>query len=234
MEPATGAIAELPDYALWAVNVTGGSRNWMRAEKLEFDCVVTFYRPDKSRYLTEHHFEVHPWSNSIIISSQEPLSRFVWLFVGGQFKTLEGSSNVDVAGKMITYRDYAEAVLTLTTAPVRFADDGAEFNRESKPAKVEGVWYYPINGVYKPEPGRPAGKAAKPYWSRVVFYQQRKKSVISMVQFVRADENKCLAVRGYDYADVSKQGVALPSRIELFSADASCVLKERLVTLDVK
>jgi len=247
-EPNIEPLVFTADYASGAIQATGGTHVWMKTKKLELDCVVTFYQADDSLYLTEHHFEVYPWLNSIKISAQEPLRRFVWQLSQGRFNVLEGDEKYDVSPKIISYRDYAEAVLNLVAAPVRFLDELVGFIKEPGPVKMEGRWYYPIAQTY------PAQKASglaseqidvtpvEPYWSKVVFFQDRDSSLVDMVWFAKVDEgprsagtqNKFLAVRGYDYKEAEKNGVLVPTKIEIFRTDARLAKAERLVKIDFK
>jgi len=249
--PNVETLAIKADYAAGAISATGGLQRWARTTKLDLDCVVTLYQPDGSFYLTEHRFEVYPWSDSIRISAQEPLSNFVWQLSNGRFSLLEGRERADVSPIAGSYRDYAEAVLTVTTAPVRLLDDSVRFIKAPEPVKMEGLWYYPIARVHPPEPpasaagkrkgvelvesaagGRSAG--SQPYWSRVIFYQNRASSLVDMLSFAEFDKNKFMAVRGYDYAEIEKGGVLVPAKIEVFTTDARGTFKKRVAKIDLK
>jgi len=268
-EPNIEPLVFMADYASDAIQATGGIDAWMKIDMLALDGVVTIYegsrprlrgdklapaeagagsQPDDSFYLTEHHFEVYPWSNSIRVSAQEPLSRFVWQLSPEQFSLLEGDKQLDVAPRVVTYRDYAEAVLNLITAPVRFLDEPVVFIKEPGPVKVEGLWYHPIARIYPVQPsGVPQAsspnskqediKTVQPYWSKVVFFQNRDSSLVDMVWFADIDQNKFLAVRGYDYKPANggeKGGVLVPTKIEIFTTDARAIVAERLVKIDFK
>ena len=226
----------MPEYASRAVEATGGLEAWMKTKKLEFDCVVTLYKSDGSFYLTEQNHEIYPPSNSIRISAEEPQGKLVWQLSGEIFtvsgslssSTLEGAEQGDTLPIVAVDRYFAEAILDITTAPVRFLDESFAFTKGPKPVKMEGQWYYPI-------------ERAKilvddivdfPYWSKVVFYQNRDSSRVDMLWFVAAGEKKFLAVRGYDYRKVEKKGVSAPTRVEIFRTDADGVLRERLVKID--
>jgi len=217
----------VPDYASGAIEATGGHQAWTKARELEFDCVVTFYHPDGSFYLTEQHYEIHPWSNLIRISAFEPDGESVWQLSEGRFSVLEGAGQVgtllpiDVCGYC-----FGEAILNITTAPVRFLESKAEFTKSSEAVKKEGQWYYPIerSGLEIYEIVQDG--------SRVIFYQNRDNSLVDMVWFANAAEEKFLAVRGYDYHEVEEKGVCVPSKIEIFRTDDEGVLQERLVKID--
>jgi hypothetical protein len=224
--PDVNAIVVTDNHTPRAIKVTGGYQAWMETIKMELDSVVTFYNPDGSLYLTEQHYEIYPWSNSIRISATEPQGKFVWLLSEGCFKVLEGTERFCGLPALIENRYFAEAILDMTTAPVRFLDKSVEFTRLSSPVKMEGLWYYPIERV---------SSDAKPDLYKVVFYQNNDSSLVDMIRFVRfvsVDGEKSLAVRGYDYRKVEKKQVLVPTKIEIFRIDAKGVLQERLVKID--
>jgi hypothetical protein len=103
---------------------------------------------------------------------------------------------------------------------------------------MEGLWYDPIEET--PSSGLSANSkshrytAGKPYWSKVVYYQNRDNSSVDLLWLADIKQNKFLAVRGYDYKDVQKNGVLLPTKIEIFRTDARAVSRERLVKIDLK
>jgi len=255
VEPNVAVLVIPGDYAFRAIGATGGLEAWTKTVKLELDCVVTCYSDsvgDKSFYLTEHHFEVYPWSNSIRISAQEPQGKFVWQLSAGQFSLLEGNRAADSA-KFISDRDYAETVLVILTAPVRFLDKSTGFVKPSTPVKKEGLWYYPIEltgssmlpstslktGDENREsagrhPAEGIEKRVPPYWSKVVFFQNTDRSLVDMIWLANSARDKFFAVRSYDYKKVDKNGVLVPTKIEIFRSDARAVLKERLVKVDLK
>ena len=239
-EPNVAPIVFIADYASEAIEATGGMNVWMNTERLTLDGVVTVYEPNDSFYLTEHHFEVFPWSNSITISADEPLNRFVWQFSAGQFATLQGDDKKDVAPKPISYRDYAQAVLWIITAPMRLVDESADFTKSPEAVKIQGQWYYPIeqtrsirpDGLGQQNEESAIPNQAQPYWSKVVFFQNNNSSIVDMIFFAKVDQNKFLAVRGYDYKEVVENGVLVPTRVEIFRTDARAVTEERLVKID--
>lgn len=247
-EPNAEDVAAMAAYLSQAFEAAGGVQAWVRTKRLDLDGVVTFYRPDGSFYLTEHHFEVYPWSSSIRISAKEPVADFVWEFSPGKFRTVKGDAEENVAPMRVPYRDYAEAVLTVATAPARFLDSTARFVRDSAPVKMEGLWYWPVERLYpiqeqdeggdqqilvgSAEADEDGPATPEPYWSKVVFYQNRESSLVNMLWFADVDEDKFLSVRGYDYAATREEGVLVPTKIEIFNTDALGVFKERMIEVD--
>ena len=119
-----------------AIKATGGLNTWKKTAQLQLDCVVTFYQPDGSFYLTEQHYEVHPWLNTIRISADEPQGTFVWKWSEGKFDVLKGPGQIDVLSKAVPSCCFAEAILDIITAPVRFLDGPVEFSERSDPVRI--------------------------------------------------------------------------------------------------
>jgi len=223
--PEVEAISVPSDEAARAIEATGGLNAWKQTTKLQLDCVVTFYQPDGSFYLTEQHYEVSPWLNSIQISADEPQETFVWKLSNGQFDVLKGAGQIDamtVAGRCL-----AEGILNIITAPVRFLDQSVDFTKQDTAVRIQGQWYYPV--VRKSRDG-----AAR--ISEAVFYQDRDNSFVDLIRLAGMDAGgsggmSVQYVRGYDYEEVDK-GVMIPKRIEIFGTDARDRSRERLVKID--
>ena len=279
------------EYADAAIRATGGLQQWAKTVKVQIDCVVTFYQPDGSFYLTEHRFNIYPWSNSIEVFAREPLGIIAWQLSDGQFKLLAGDPALALgllapaigrgtpadrrgltgpaeAGPAmgVSCRDYAEAILKITTAPVQFLQPAAVFVKGPAPVKMEGLWYHPIEQISDfqlPIAGLKSkienqkskiksdrqGADVKPYWSKVVYYQNMDSpaaggqgSLVDLLWLADIEQGKFLAVRGYDYKEVQKacpepverDGVLLPTKIEVFRTDARAVSRERLVKIDLR
>jgi len=230
--PVLEAISVPPDYVVRAIESAGGWKAWTRTKELQLDCVVTFYQPDGSFHLTEHHHVVYPWSNSIQISAREPKGSFVWQLSKGKFDILQNGGQNDALPVVIGSNHFAEMILSVITIPARFLDESAEFSKETTGLKIQGQWYYPITrrsrtvvgAESEPEPALPLSKA--------VFYQDRDSSLVDMILFDYMSGDNLLAVRGYDYTVVEKGGVSIPARIEIFRTDARGNLQERLVKID--
>jgi hypothetical protein len=221
-----------PDYVVKAIEAVGGLDAWTRTKQLRLDCVVTFYQPDGSFHLTEQHYEVYPWSNSIQISAREPQGEFLWQLSKGKFDILKEDGQSEALPVAIGSSHFAEMVLSIMTIPARLYDDAAEFSRETTGLKVQGQWYFPINRLSGSiVAAEPESEPAAPL-SKAVFFQDRDNFMIDMLlfDFVSAEGN--LAVRGYDYTKVERGEVLVPARIEIFRADARGNLGQRLVKID--
>jgi hypothetical protein len=211
-----------------AIKATGGLNTWKKTAQLQLDCVVTFYQPDGSFYLTEQHYEVNPWLNSIRISADEPQGTFDWRWSQGKFDVLKGAGQIDALSKAVPSCCFAESILDMITAPVRFLDGSVKFSESSDPVRIQGKWYYPIQ------------RQAKVFTSRIseaVFYQDRDSSLVDMIRLSCtgtgfAIDRTVQYVRGYDYKEIEKTGLLVPTRIEIFETDARDRTQKRLVKID--
>ncbi|MBN1805251.1 MAG: hypothetical protein JW837_08380, partial [Sedimentisphaerales bacterium] len=73
--------------------------------------------------------------------------------------------------------------------------------------------------------------------SEAVFYQDRDSSLVNMIRLFCtgtgfAIDRTVQYVRGYDYKEVEKTGLLVPTRIELFETDARDHTQKRLVKID--
>lgn len=226
-EPKEETNVVVPDYVSRAIEAAGGLEAWTKTGKIELDCVVTFYQPDGGFYLTEQHYEIYPWSNSIRISALEPQGRFVWQFSEQGFSVLDGAERFNALPVEVSGRYFAEAILDIATAPVRFLDESVEFSKGPKPVKKEGLWYYPIERsdleLYEIMKDGP----------KVIFYQNRDSSLVDMIWHADLEREEFLMIRGYDYQEVKSKGIWVPAKIEIFRVDSRGVLQERLVKIDL-
>lgn len=225
-EPNLVTLSVPSDYAARAIKAAGGLDAWTKTKELQLDCVVTFYQPDGSFYLTEQSYEVYPWSNSIRISAQEPKSRFVWQLTREKFDVLEGTRQIDSLPSEVGGHCFAEAILNIITAPARLLDKSVEFTEQTAAVKIQGKWYYPIRRRNKTF----FGLAER--LSDAVFYQDRDNSLIDMLWLACRMGDSYVTVRGYDYEQVEEYNILVPSRIEIFSADAQGNYQKQLVKID--
>ena len=200
------------DYARWAIDAAGGRQAWKETEVLNIDCVVTFYRPDGSFYLTEQQYKIYPWADRITISGRQP-----------KWEIAEQTTAVPAAQ---SDRYLAEAVLSLTTAPARLLDELAWFSEAPEIVRVEGLSYYAIErGMTHPD---------APRIGKVVFFQQVDSSVVEIILFADVAGTVFLAARGYDYVEPQPDSICIPGKIEIFSTNPKGVLQQRLVKIDLK
>lgn len=224
-EPLLDPNFIVPDYASRAIEATGGRQAWTKAGELEFDCVVTIYRPDGSFYLTEHNYQIRPASYSIWISATEPQGKVVCQSSPDKFGVVEGDHRLYSLPTGLRTRLFAEMILDITTAPVCFLDASFEFTETSGQVKKEGLWYYPIERMSR-------GVGLVKSYSKSVFYQNSNSFLVDMLWFTMPDEENFFIVRGYDYSEVEKKSVLVPTKIEIFKSSARGILQERLVKID--
>ncbi len=112
------------------------------------------------------------------------------------------------------------------TAPARFLDSSAEFARRDSAVKIQGQWYHPIDRQTK------SGILSGERLAKTVFYQNRDNSLIDLIHCACTETGKSLAVRGYDYDEIEKGGLLVPTKIEVFTTDKQGVSQARLVKID--
>ena len=215
------------DYEARAIEVTGGLDAWTKITKLPFDCVVTFYQPDGSFYLTKQKYIIYPWSNSIEIFGKEPQGNFAWRLSQGQFEVLQGGRRILNIRNSIDNQCFAEAILSVVTAPVRFLDKSVEFTKDANPIKILGQWYYPI------ERSSRADIESILRVPKAVFYQNRDNSIIDMIWIDCLGIDQFLTVRGYDYSEIEEGKIVVPQKMEIFLTDSQNSSQQRLVKIDI-
>lgn len=240
---ATGPnLAALPVPRPWvtsAFDATGGMALWTRARQLDFDAVVTASRRDGSLYLTEHEFDVYPWSDAIQVSAPEPGGRIVWRVVRGQYGLVDGDPRADVSPVSTFYRDYAEAVLQIATAPARMLSRDVTLTRRPNRVQIGGQWYDPIEAKFQgqtivsKEKGREKTVVVAPYWTEGIYFQNRDRLVADVIWLANPAAQKFLLVRGYDYAPLTEGGVLVPTKIEILQSGPEALPGPRLALIDV-
>jgi len=226
-------------WVLAALDATGGLATWMQSKRIDFDAVVTAYREDGSFYLTEQHFSVCPWSGAQQVSAREPGSEFICRIVGGRYSLLKGDSSTDVSPLRPEYRDYAEAVLQIVTTPIRMLDDNVVLLHRPAPVMRGGQWYTPIEAKYGVD--NPAteekGKqepAPEPCWKEGTYFQNQSTLLVDTIWLGDPARQKFLVVRGYDYNRTARDGVLIPTKIEICHSDPDANVGHRLAVIDLK
>ena len=237
--PEREALSVPPDYVSNLLESSGGLSLWRQQKRLHAGGVVKLYRPDNSFYLTEHDLDVYPWSNAIRIEANEPRSRFVWLLAQGRYEVLEGLPPLDVSPLAGAYQTYADAVLRIVTAPVRLLDQEVELYHEPTPIRISGQWYQRITAKYSPvnvvpkTRGGDDASSVESYWTDGIYFLNRGAGLIDMIWLGNATTQEYLVVRGYDYGERAGRGLRIPSKVEIFRADAEGTIGDRLAQLDV-
>jgi hypothetical protein len=206
-------------FAAESFEAAGGMDAWTATKQMRLDCVVTFYEPDGSFYLTEQRYDIRPWSNAIDISGREPKEEYIWRFSNGQFSVLQGAGQIEKFPPGLENACFARAILTVATAPVHFLESPDLFDRQDAAVRKQGQWYYPIHK------GRERA-------GETVFYQNRETNLVDLIRIPCPGMDTALAVRGYDYRRIEKEGPFVPARIEIFTMNIAGVLQKRLVKID--
>jgi len=223
-----------------AINATGGMDEWVRVKELKFDGIVTAFDPDGSSYLTEQHFAVYPWSDAIQITAREPQGQFVWQLVNGQHRQLEGDWALAVSPLRDAYRQYTEAVLQITTAPVRMVDRHVSISRRPTPVQIGGQGYDPLEARFQPrqvvstEKGRETTVAIEPYWTQGTYFQNQDRLITDVIWLGNPIARDYILVRGYDYVPMGPGGVLAPTKIEVFESGPDAQMGRRLALVDMK
>ncbi len=241
--PATGpdpaSMPTLQPFIAAAIEVVGGLPAWTQCRRLDFDAIVTAHHADGGLYLTEHRFSLFPWSDAIEVTAGEPRARLAWQVVCGQY-SLDGDPELDVSPLNNSYREYAEAVLQIVTAPARMLEPGVTLTHRPIPVQITGQWYQPIDARYRPqeivsiEKGRKKVTVVEPYWTQGTYFQRHDGPIVDMIWLGNPLAGKFLLVRGYDYAQVNGDGVRIPTKIEVFQSDRSAQFGPRLALIDLK
>jgi len=208
-----------------AVKATGGLKAWMEVKEVSLECVVTFYKPDKSLYLTEQVHQIYPWSNSIRISAEEPEEKFICQLSRGKFSILKTAEKDWTLPVEIEAKTFARAVLDIMTAPIRFLDKSAVYTERRQFTKIEGQIYWPVIRTVKTEQGDGAEEG-------VIFCQNQQSSLIDVVWYSSEGSDGLLTVRGYNYIQIKDNGIVLPRRVEIFRASSDGVLQKRLAKIE--
>lgn len=225
--PDANAVVVRGDYASKAIDATGGLQAWMQVTEEKRSCVVTFYKSDGTFYLTEQVHKIFPWSNSIRISAVEPGGKFFWQLSESRFIASGDSGwKYDLPAELKP-DSFAEAILDIITAPVRFLDKSTEFTQRPGPMKIEGLFYRFIRKRMKTGQNMGAGE-------RAIFCQNQQSSLVDIIWYGGADTDSFLAVRGYNYTRIKDDGILIPRNIEIYRADSDGVLQKRLVKIDYK
>ncbi len=233
------ARAVPPDYVVSILDAAGGISAWVENKRLHAVGVVKLYRSDDSFYLTEHDFEVYPWSNAIRISASEPRGKFTWKMVAGRYEMVQGSTGADVSPLSGSYAGYADAFLQIVTAPVRLLDSGNQLRHQPVPFRMNGQWYEKIEvkfapGMVESDGAEGGSTTSQPYWTDGIFYLRRGGALVDMIWLGNASRQEYLTVRGYDYSDVETAGIRVPSKVEIFRAGPDGTIRDRLAQIDIK
>jgi hypothetical protein len=232
--PEAPTLAAPRPFVSAALEAAGSLAAWQQCGKIERHGAVTVGMANGSFYLTEHDFVVYPWSDAIQVTAYEPQADLTWEVVGEQYRPPQVDPNRDVSPLREWRREYADAVLQITTAPVRILQDNLEFTLAPTAVQIAGLWYLAINARYQAPklPSRQESQA-EPYWTRGTYFQSQDNSRVDMIWLGNPATHKFILVRGYDYAVAADSGVLIPGKIEVFQSDPEANFGPRIARVDL-
>ncbi|MHC4758767.1 MAG: hypothetical protein ACYTE8_08920 [Planctomycetota bacterium] len=247
-QPTIMAKEVVSDYIAGALSATGGRELWLQTKEIEYDCVVTFHKPDGSFYLTRQNHYIKPWSHVIRMSANEPRGNIVCQLSQGDFKVVEGSVSKKGLPQGLCERDLAEALREALTSAVSFLNKNKMFTRIDRPLRKEGMWYNIIERL-EPNPNKvdqmntkDQAVRAPGYWSKVFYYQRKDSLLVDMFSFASYERQEFIGVRCYDYNPVvekgsglfERSGVFIPRKVELFRTDSKGIFQNKIAEIDIK
>ena len=226
-DPLADKVTLPPEFASMAIEKAGGLDAWGKVRQLQLDCIVTFYDENAGYYLTDQKYDIFPWSNSIVISGTESQKSYKWQLSQGKFDILKGIGQIDSFKNQMQSNCFAEAILNLVTAPVRFMDKSFVYNRDTNEINIQGKWCYPITRKRISDSNSDVSK------NETVFYQNRAASLVDMILLDCTSQAESFLVCGYDYTEIKNVGISIPYRIEIHLADKNGMATRQLFRIDV-
>jgi hypothetical protein len=207
-------VVTVPAFARPAVAAVGGERAWGNTQVILGECVVKYYRPGGSFYLTRQRHAVYPWSDSIRIYASEPQGTFVWQLTGTNFTLLEGTPQqaaelpITLCGPAI-----AQALWSIMAAPASIATQtDANSAGPGQAVRIAGLWHYPV-------------KLSKSQ----TWYLSKDTDIFDIYQLGVSGKPVILIVRGYDYRTIEKTNIMVPAKVEIFTATTAESELQRIV-----
>jgi len=225
-----GFVSEEADRAFAA---TGSFENWIGVRRFNCTAVVTFYKHDGSYYLTEQVHTILPWAGSIEISADEPEGRFVWRMSKEGFDVAQGGAKAGQLPLTLCDRNMATLILDNMTGPIcLFANGGLIPLGVGKAVKLEGQWYYPIDGISFLTGTSDGASLGVGGFVRRIYYQNKDSGLLDIVRLIDAESDVFLMSRGYNYRRVEGAGVMVPTKIEIFRTDSEGGRAQRICQID--
>jgi len=247
--------SELPEPIRAAFEAVGPLEAWLRADKLQARCIVTFYKPNPPSagyYLTEQVHEIEPWAGSVRISADEPQGRLVWQLSNAGFKVLYGAERVANLPVKLCDENFATLLLDMTTAPVRIISDAGPVGgtngtscssiKYGQAVKIKGQWYYPIELTggegkvtrifYQPLRGQNADSSLPSAPRRFASQNEaagRRGGRLDIIRLVDEENEVFLMAHGYNYRKIKGLGIAIPNKIEIFKTHPQGARGQKLV-----
>ena len=175
----------------------------VKSKAITANCIVTFYKTDGSRYLSEQEHLISPPPGGIAISAEEPGGKISCKFNGG----FSRSGNVKIKDMPISLcdRSLAKAIWASVTAGCGYL--GEKSGRKGERVNLEGQVYEPIT------------MSAKSQGGEIILYKSLSDDAIEVVQVVDLEKEKVLTAKSYNYFWFEELGRRFPMKIDVFSSD---------------
>jgi hypothetical protein len=170
------------------------------------NCLVTVFKPDGSKYLTEQSHEIITEPATITITSVEPEGDFAWKLEKGNFSILMCPAEASSAD-IIWNQTIAQTVLTCMTKTGTFIKE--EIDPTLEAIKANGKWYYPIEIMSENEQ------------IKQTIFLNRSSSQIDMVRTENLQLGEIMTGRCYNYREFRDSGRFLPTAIDIYSSDVN-------------
>jgi hypothetical protein len=204
------AHAPMPGYVREVLETAGGCEAWTAVERLKGECLVSYYGPQGTRYITPQTHEILPASGTIRISGREPEGPVRWMLSEEGLRVLDGRSVDGPHGFPSAHCKayFARSILQIFTAGLRLAEESEFFIESSAPVKLEGKWY---NSFERLE-GAQGGKED----TVSTYYQAKSTGIVDVIELAADGEIAKAWVKGYDYVRIRPAEVVVPSKLEIF------------------
>jgi hypothetical protein len=187
-------------------------------KSISADCVVTFYKADGSRYLSEQHHLINPsGGGSIAISAQEPGGPITCRLDGGGFIQ---SGDVKATGMPIPIcdRGLSQVIWASVAAGCDFI--GEESGEKSASVKMDGQRLEQIKL-----------KGSKSLGGEIVLYMNPLDLTIKNVQVISSEQDLVLTAKSYNYFWFEELGRHFPMKIDIFSSNKSGGDRKRILEI---
>ena len=164
------------------------------------DCIVEYYNPDGSRYVSEQTHKINFNDKILHVSANEPAGKFEWLLKDGVFTVSRNSAMSATESITLCDENIAKGLLGLYIANVN--NMGRSLAAAGGSVKIQGRRYQKLTGS-----------------GNLTFCRNLDTSIIDTV-LIGGIGKKHLMLRGYGYKEVKTVSGAIPTRIEIFRAGA--------------
>ena len=201
-----------------ATLAAGGCRGGHKAQKqmpqmsvgtVQMGCFVRLCRSDGSYYMTRQSQKIDTLAGILQVSGVEPDGRYSWQTSSGRFDVMEGKA---ISPKWLpaefSPRDYCWAILGC------FQVAAMNSQGQGTPVRILGNWCYPVG-----------------FDGDLTWYQSKNGGSVDIV-VIKVSDTLQLMARIYEYHKVTKTGILVPAKIEIYAADSKAMNEQRLIEID--